>query len=143
YSSWQTSLRKRFSQDLSFNMHYTWARSISFADGDLLLSAVTQDNHNLSSDRGPSPYDINHRFVSDFLYELPFARLTDASTRGKKLLLAGWQFPRIYSAQSGFLFFVGDPGYTGGRVDYLGGATVLNDSSRPLQYLNPAAFARV
>jgi TonB-dependent receptor-like protein len=144
YSAWQTSLRKRFSQDLSFNVHYTWARSISFQDGDLLLpDQRVQDINNLNLDRGPSPFDINHRFVSDFLYELPFARLADASTRGKKLLLAGWQFAGIYSAESGFPLNVLDPsGYSNARVDYVGGNTLLNDASRPLQYLNRAAFAR-
>ena len=119
YSSWQTSLRKRFSQDLSFNVHYTWASSISFNEGDLLLpNTRPQDNNNLNLDRGPSPYDIRHRFVSDFLYELPFARLSDASTRGKKLLLAGWQFAGIYSAESGFPLYIGQPGYPGARIDY-------------------------
>ena len=68
-------------------------------------AARPQDNNNLALEKGPSPFDINHRFVSDFLYELPFARLADASTRGKKLLLAGWQFAGIYSAESGFPFF--------------------------------------
>ena len=102
-----------------------------------------QDNNNLALEKGPSPFDINHRFVSDFLYELPFARLADASTRGKKLLLAGWQFAGIYSAESGFPFFVSDPsGYSGARVDYAGGDPLLNDASTPLQYLNRSAFAR-
>jgi hypothetical protein len=143
YNSWQTSLRKRFSQDLSFNIHYTWSSSISFNDGDLLLpSQRPQDNNNLNLDRGPSPFDIRHRFISDFLYELPFARLADTSTRGRKLLLAGWQFAGIYSAESGFPFFVPEPGYSGARVDYVGGSPYLNDASNPLQYLNRSAFAR-
>jgi len=143
YSAWQTSLRKRFSQDLSFNVHYTWATSISYQDGDLLLpDRRPQDNNNLALEKGPSPYDIRHRFVSDFLYELPFARLTDASTRGKKLLLAGWQFSGIYAAESGFPFHIGEPSYAGARVDYAGGNALLNDASRPLQYLNRSAFAR-
>jgi len=144
YNAWQTSVRKRFSQDLSFNIHYTWSSSIAFQEGDLLLtSARPQDNNNLALERGPSPFDINHRFVSDFLYELPFARLADASTRGKKLLLAGWQFAGIYSAESGFPFFVAQPGYPGARVDYAGGSTLLDNASTSLQYLNPAAFAKV
>ena len=144
YSSWQTSLRKRFSQDLSFNIHYTWASSISYGDGDLILpNRGVQDNNNLALEKGPSPYDIRHRFVSDFLYELPFARLADASTRGKQLLLAGWQFAGIYSAESGFPFVITDPsGYSGARIDYVGGDPFLNDASRPLQYLNRSAFAR-
>ncbi len=92
-------------------------------DGDLILPARgVQDNNNLALEKGPSPYDIRHRFVSDFLYELPFARLADASTRGKQLLLAGWQFAGIYSAESGFPFVITEPSnYSGARVDYVGG----------------------
>src|SRR5262245_56052271 len=68
--------------------------------------------------------------------------MTDASTRGKQLLLAGWQFSGIYAAETGFPFHISEPSYSGARVDYAGGDTLLNDASRPLQYLNRAAFVR-
>ena len=34
YPGWQTSLRKRYSQGLLFNAHYTWSKAISYDDGD-------------------------------------------------------------------------------------------------------------
>jgi hypothetical protein len=103
YNSWQTSLRKRFAHGFSANLNYTWARLMSYTgDADLLLPATVQDVDNINADYGPANLDVRHRMVVDFLYELPFARLSAASSsRAGKLLLRGWQINAIMTAQSG------------------------------------------
>lgn len=147
YHAWQTSLQKRFSNDFLFNVNYTWARSISYSSGDLSTLANPQDPNNIRAERGPSPFDINHRFSADFLYVLPFARLWGRDSLGKRLLYDGWQFGGIMRAESGAPFSLFNPNNSlpnnSQRVDYLGGPVYLNSSDNPLQYLNPAAFARV
>lgn len=143
YHGLQTSIRKRFSQNLLVNVNYTWASNIGFMDGDLTTLSAPQDNNNLSLERGPTPFDIRHRLVTDFLYELPFAKWSGMTGRGGQLLLGGWQLSGIFSAETGAPINVGTPSSIPGQRADLVGNPYLKDPSRPLQYLNPAAFARV
>jgi hypothetical protein len=144
YHAWQTSLKKRFSSDLLFNAHYAWSSNISFMQGDLTTLDAPQDVDNIRLERGPTPFDIRHRFVADFLYELPFRRLWDAGSRGRALLLNGWQFGGIFSAESGSPFHISQPNsLPGQRVDLVGGPVYLEDGSDGLTYLNLQAFAQV
>lgn len=145
YHGWQSSLRKRFSDNFLFNLHYTWSSNISYLAGDISTDQdAPQDLDDIRSNRGPTPFDIRHRFASDFLYELPFARIWDASSAGRRLLLSGWQLGGIFVAESGAPFHADMPNaFRNQRIDYIGGPAYLDDPNNPLQYLNPAAFARV
>jgi len=145
YHSWQSSLRKRFSRDFLFNIHYTYANNLSYNDGDLLLpDQRPQDIHNLRPELGPTPYDVRHRFVSDFLYELPFFRWSGKTGRGPRLALGGWQLSGIFSSNTGSAFNVSQPSsIPGSRPDYVGGNAINSNYRQTLQYLSPAAFARV
>jgi len=145
YHSWQTSLRKRLSRDFLFNVHYTYANNLSYGDGDLLLpDQRPQDINNLRAELGPTPYDQRHRFVTDFLYELPLMRLTGASGRAATLALGGWQFSGIFTGNTGSAFNVSQPtSLPGSRPDYIGGQAINSNYRQTLQYLNTAAFARV
>ena len=142
YHAWQTSLRKRFSQDFSFDAHYTWSRAMTHSIGDLSTLQGPQDNNNLSIEKGPAPFDIPHRFTADFVYELPFARLSSSDSRATKLLLGGWQIAGIYAAESGPPFFIAQGGaLLNQRIDYVGGNVYIEGGDR-LDYLSRAAFAR-
>lgn len=143
YHAWQTSVEKRLSADLLFNIHYTWSRSICYQLGDLSTLLTPQDVNNIRAERGPSAFDITHRFTSDFLYELPFRRLWDAGSRGKRLLLNGWQLGGIFTAESGSPFDISTPSsLPNQRADYVGGPVYI-EADNPLVYLNRAAFAAV
>jgi len=145
YNSWQTSLRKRLSRDFLFNVHYTYANNLSYGDGDLLLpDQRPQDINNLRAERGPTPYDQRHRFVTDFLYELPLIRLTGANGRAATLALGGWQFSGIFTQNTGSAFNLSQPtSLPGSRPDYIGGQPINSNYRETLQYINTAAFARV
>jgi hypothetical protein len=147
YNAWQTSLQKRFSNDFLFNVNYTWSRTISYSSGDLSTLTNPQDPNNITAERGPSPFDITHRFSADALYVLPFARLWGSETAAKRLLFGGWQLGGLTRIESGAPFSLFNPNNAlpnnSQRVDYLGGDPYLNTTTNPLQYLNPAAFARV
>jgi len=147
YHALQTSLKKRFSNDFLFNVNYTWSRTISYSSGDLSTLSNPQDPFNIALERGPSPFDITHRFSTDFLYILPFAKWWGADTLGKRLLNDGWQFSGILKAETGAPFSLFNPNNSlpnnSQRLDYLGGPVYLDNPSDPLQYLNPAAFAVV
>src|SRR5262249_46361105 len=60
YASWQTSLRKRYSRNLSGSFHYTWGKSLSIGGGGdpgayFHEGGATsvQDFFNVKADRGP------------------------------------------------------------------------------------------
>jgi hypothetical protein len=145
YESWQSSLRKRMSNDFLFNMHYTWAKQLTYSDGDLLLNNQRpQDNNNLRAEWGPGPTDVRHRFSSDFLYELPFAGFGGPNSVLQRLALGGWQVSGVFIAQSGSPFSIANPSsIPGQRLDYVGGQVYADDPNASLFFLNRSAFAEV
>ncbi|MGE0405676.1 MAG: hypothetical protein AB7O65_05185, partial [Candidatus Korobacteraceae bacterium] len=104
YASWQSSLRKRFSNSFSANLHHTWGKAMATDDGDFghyndVLSDITiQDFNNPRESYGPAAGDITHRVVGDWVYELP-----KFSNFGSVLqhILGGWQVTGIFNAQTG------------------------------------------
>ncbi len=148
YTSWQTSLRKRYSRNLTGSLHYTWGKSLSTGGGDLGAYyqgdnfSRTQDFLNIKADRGPSTGDITHYFVSEWLYELP--RFSSLGNGVARQALGGWQVSGIVLARTGEPLVIGQSGAVReNRPDYIGGAAVNKDYTKTLQYLNRAAFAMV
>jgi hypothetical protein len=149
YLSWQSSLRKRYSQNLSGSLHYTWGRALSTGGGDIgayyqgdAQSDVLQDFSNPRADRGPSTGDITHYFASEWIYEVPLSsRLPNAVARHA---LGGWQLSGILIAQTGEPVTVTQSSVIPtSRPDFVGGPMINEDYRTTLQYLNPAAFAPV
>src|SRR6266540_3959207 len=88
YTSWQTSLRKRYSKKLTFDAHYTWAKALSYSGGDTGAGfsgdtfGAIQEFFDVRSNRGPSAGDVSHRFVADWVYDLPaFSNWSSAIAR--------------------------------------------------------------
>ncbi len=141
FSSWQTSLRKRYSKNFSGSLHYTWAKAISYGDGELSFDASgpTQEFFDIRANRGLTSENLQHRVVSDFLYEIPLF------ANSRPLLhnvLGGWQISGIFQAQTGFpLGITQRSARPGGRPDLINFDQAILDQGP--QYLNPAAFAPV
>ena len=143
YLSWQTSLRHRYSRNLSANLHYTWAKQTAYGAGDTgWVGSGTQDFFDLRSNRGLANQDVQHVFVSDIVYDLPELSGTDnALARG---VLGGWQVSAIYTGQTALPVNLRQPtAISGSRPDYVGGSPTLGNARATLQYLNPDAFAEV
>ena len=79
----KSGLEKRFSSGLSALASYTWGKTLT--DGadhlstspggpgiDIGVFSVPQNPNNLSAERGPAEFDITHRFVVSYIYELPW-----------------------------------------------------------------------
>jgi hypothetical protein len=163
YNSLQTRLEKRFSGGITGNISYTWGKALTGSPDHISTSGggagfdtgtfrEPQDGYNVRADRGLAEFDIKHRFVASYIWELPFGRgRRFGNDWGKPadLLLGGWQVTGIHVLQSGL-----------GLTATLGGATVLNiggerrarpnlvgdpvlsDSQRTLQrWFNTDAFA--
>jgi hypothetical protein len=145
YNAWQNTLRKRFDNGFQMGAVYVWANTSSFSNAaNLGFPNPPQNSNNIRGDKGPSPFDIRHHFHSDFLYELPFLRLTGRDGSGWRLLLSGWQFSGIYTAETGApINATQSTTYQSTRPNFNGGDPYAADPETTLQYLNPAAFARI
>jgi hypothetical protein len=151
YTSWQTSLRKRYSRKLAGDIHYTWGKSLSYTGGDNAATfnddadSSIQNFFDVKSNRGPSIGDTSHVFIADWIYDLPsLAKLGNPVLRHA---LGGWQWTGIFRAQSGGAFTVTERS-TGpsSRPDLVlldPADAVRSDYRTTFRYLDPAAFAKV
>ncbi len=113
YHSLQVRVEKRFRGGFSLLSSYTWSKSLDNSPGITTISdasnARPQDSHNLRGERSRSDFDITHRYVLSYLFELPVGHgrrwlrnahlLTDT-------LLGGWELTGILTLQSGAPFSV-------------------------------------
>ena len=162
YRSLQTKLEKRFSRGLSGLVSYTWGRALSGAPDHISTSGggpgfdtgvfrEPQDGNNLRAEYGPAEFDVTHRFVASYVWELPFGngrRFGKAWTGAKEFLLGGWQVTGINTVQSGLALTATLAGASvlniGGERrarPNLAGNPVLPESERTLaRYFNTDAF---
>jgi len=97
YHALQVSFSKRFSRGLQFEGSYTWAKAIQEA-----LRHV--DSYNIRQSRSLADYDIAHRFVMSYIYELPFGkgrRFGAAWSGATNFILGGWQVNGFTTFQTG------------------------------------------
>ncbi len=129
YHALQVKAEKRYSQGLTFLGGYTWAHSIDMAPLSVLLANTGSSGdsfrnaRNFQADRGNSSYDVRHRFVLSWMYDLPWGR---GRTFGGDWpgvvdqILGGWHIGGITQLQSGFHFTPVtsfDPAYAPAYVD--------------------------
>jgi Carboxypeptidase regulatory-like domain len=94
YNSLQALFEKRFSHGLQFQASYTFSKSLDNASS--FESALNPLNFNATY--GLSNYDARHRFVFNYVWDLPVPKYE--GFKGK--LLDGWEVSGIVSFQSGF-----------------------------------------
>jgi hypothetical protein len=108
YNSMQVSVRKQTSHGLQFSGNYTYSHSIdsgstwqsvgTTVNGPAGGDGITTDQTLPGLDRGNSVFDIRHRFVFTYLWEMPFFRNRHSLVAA---VLGGWQWNGIWSVQSG------------------------------------------
>src|SRR5439155_1991887 len=108
YHSMQVSLRKQASHGITFNANYTWSHSLDIgstwhsgattANGRAPGEAFATDQTLPHLDYGNSIFDVRHRVVVNYVWELPWAK----NAKGfKGFILGGWQWNGIWSFQTG------------------------------------------
>ena len=93
----QITGRKRLSHGLMFEGSYTFAKAEE-------IGMNHQDSYNLEASWALASYDINHRFVMSYLYEIPFGRnrrFASGASTVVNALIGGWQFNGITTLQAG------------------------------------------
>jgi hypothetical protein len=106
YHALTAKITWRMNRGLMFDANWTWSHSIDDASdpgGTTNESNLPQDVRNMAAEKGDSSFDHRHRFVADFVYNLPFA---DKSTGFIHTLFAQWQASGNYTIQSGAPFTV-------------------------------------
>jgi hypothetical protein len=123
YHSLQTNLVERLAKGLTFQIAYTYSKSIDNG------SNTAAENENLNTvgspwafceqcNRGPSDFDLTHNFVLNFQYDVP----VPASVKSHAVtntILGGWQIGGIYTRQSGGVYNVKittDRAFTGSAI---------------------------
>jgi hypothetical protein len=98
YDAFSIILRKKMSRGLQADVHYTWSRTRDEATHSNGGGAV-MDNYDPRRDYGPANWDIPHRFVASYIYDLPF--LKTSSNAILRNVVAGWQIAGVTIVQSG------------------------------------------
>ena len=110
YHSLQAEIRKRMSNGLQLQANYTFSKALTDTDGN--VQSTLESFHtlrNLAIDKHRASFDQTHRFVTNFIYELPFGPgrrwLSNAFAPLRKVV-EGWQVGSIVAVQTGSPIFV-------------------------------------
>jgi len=126
--------RQRFYHGFQTLASYTWSHAIDVGT-DSNGGGAPMDPYNWRADYGNSNWDVPHRFVMNFNYELPF--FSGARNLLLRGVLGGWQTNGIITVQSGQPFNIimgGDNSNTGNanqRPNLIGAVSASCDGSRP------------
>ena len=113
YNALFVTLNKRFSRGLQFGIAYTRSKLMSDNDESLGVAAITggspqvpQDYFNVQADKSISVFDRTHRFVANFIYELPTPGSTFFKEGVGHQIFGGWELSGIVTRQSGQPFTI-------------------------------------
>jgi len=103
YEAMSIVFRQQGFKGLTLLSSYTWSHTTDVGI-DSNGGSNVMNPYNWRLDYGSANWDVRHRFVTSFTYELPF--FADASRKAVKNVLGGWQVNGISTLQSGFPFSV-------------------------------------
>lgn len=150
YHSLQVKAERRYSNGLFLLTSWIYSKAIDYggeANGDG-SSGNPNNPADLSQERGRSSYDLRHRVVVSYGYELPFGKgraFARDVNRFADFLVGGWQMQGITTYQTGLPFTVSATGnasntQSGDRPNVVGDP---NTGIRSLdRWFDTAAFQR-
>jgi hypothetical protein len=110
YNGLSAKLEKRFASGLQFMAAYTFAKNLDYGGSAASGGGQTggpQTITNIRAGRGPSGFDIRHRLIANYLYELPFGPGKRWATSGPlRWVAGGWTLSGITTLQGGRPFNV-------------------------------------
>jgi hypothetical protein len=111
YNALQVQLDKRYTSGFSYQIAYTWAKSLTVDDGWFGIEGqVPQNPYNPQASLGPSSTNIPNLFVANGLYEIPVGAGKRFSTGNHvwDYVLGNWQLNEIFTWRNGQNFTVLD-----------------------------------
>jgi len=142
YNSLQARLEKRVTHGLQFEATYTYSHALDNASSANLGSFATgdfRDQRFPKLEYGNADFDVRHRFVLSYFYELPFGRgkmFGGNATGVVDHIIGGWQVAGITSASTGNYFTPTDVATNLSNSD--GGGNVAS-AARPNRIGDPNA----
>lgn len=156
YNSGNIRLEHR-SNNIIFTTVYTWAKSI---DSKSAAAGIGNDvagwqgflnNHDVRRDRGRSEFNVDHRLVNSFVYNIPVGRGMRFGSSMNKVadaIIGGWQVNGIATFQVGFPMTI-SANDSGGLNDTFGTnrANIVGDIHASVdqsiaKWFNTAAFSQ-
>jgi hypothetical protein len=150
YNALQVQLDKRYTSGFSYQIAYTWAKSLTVDDGFFGIEGqVPQDPYNPQKSLGPSSTNIPNLFVANGLYAVPVGHGQRFSTGNRfgDYILGNWQINNIFTWRNGQNFTVlyeYDQANTGNSGNYERANVVGNIQRNPhtkAEWFNTAAYA--
>jgi hypothetical protein len=142
YDALQLQVNRRQSRGFTAQVSYTYGKALDNGS-DVQIGGNPVSAHDLDLEWGPADFDVRHRLVANWLWEIPFLKNASGA---KRSLLGGWQVNGVVQWQTGYPFSVtttaayptGDyngDGVNNDRPDLAGFATTLPDDSQSA-YIN-------
>jgi hypothetical protein len=149
FHSMQAKATKRYANGLQFLAAYTWGKSLDYtgsvgSGGG--ASGGPQTVTCLDCNRGPSGFDVRHRAVFSYVYDLPFGKGQKfaSSNAFVNRLAGGWQMSGITTLTTGRPFTMGlAAGVNNGAPSWPNrlGCSGRLDNAVPDRWFDPACFA--
>jgi hypothetical protein len=114
YHSLQMRLEKRVTHGLQFQFSYTYAHALDDASSASLGSTNNgdfRDQRFPQLEYGNADFDIRHRFVASYIYDLPFGhgkRFGGSASGFANQVIGNWQVAGIVTASTGNHYTVSD-----------------------------------
>ena len=128
YNGLQTTLRKRFSMGIEYQVAFTYSKGMSDSIGYYgqggqagSQSAYMQNLYDRISEWSPTYFDNKFNFIPSVVYELPFGKGHKYGSNMNKIadaIIGGWRMSGVMTYHTGFPLTIkisGDPSGTGAR----------------------------
>ncbi|MGH8337198.1 MAG: TonB-dependent receptor domain-containing protein, partial [Gammaproteobacteria bacterium] len=106
YAGLQVTFQRRFSRGFSLLTNYTWSHSLDnvLNNEDNVGGSIPQDPHDSNAEKASSGFDVQHRFVTSVIYQLPIGQAGGrlGNSAFTRTVFGGWQIGGIFVAQGGF-----------------------------------------
>ena len=144
YHSLQARYEHRFNRGLSVTVAYTFSHLIDNAGNTINEGGCVCQTPSVTNNRDSSTMDQRHRFVTGYVWEMPFARNLHGVAGA---VASGWALNGIITLASGNPFHIGESSDTqnnAGTWEYpnlVAGQSVSIPNQSASLWFNPNAFA--
>ena len=127
YHGASAQLTKRFSNGFQMTSAYTWSHLIDDTTAEVFSTVLSprrvQDFQNLRPERATSGLDHTHRWVTSWIYELPWFNKSNGLT---KTMLGGFNISGTYTYESGEMMTIRSGSDANQNGDSAGDRGILN-----------------
>ena len=151
FNALQTSLHRRFTRGLLFQVNYMWSHGITDASIGSGESVAFENMSCRACDRSSSNIDVRHNLTANAVYELPFGTGKQFFTGGLPArILGGWELAGIATARTGLPVNITmsrkasallDGNTSSQRPNLVPGVSIYAANQTINNWFNPAAFS--